>query len=262
MKTFLKWFPVLILLLSLELQAFLIPVVDVGSWLAESVTFAEELEKFVNFVKLYQKFKHILDQRVDKLKRGFKGLSEKGVREMGKVSEELFKRLEESEYYKHYQNRTIFQRVENGQKLLDVVKDIVDLEKEFKNTTLYLDPVYREYLDEQYEAYKEHITRLEHRMKYLNYMKEADKRRLKAFEKRYRLFIDSGVGMDSKLGGKVGSEAQAISLLSESMLETVLQDQEIAVLMRLKFEETLSRFLNGVLLQNRMLLIGQKKRKK
>lgn len=251
-----------LILLSSGLNAFLIPVVDVGSWLAEGVTFAEELGKIINFVKLYQKFKHILDQRVDKLKKGFGGLEKEALHEMSAFSDDIFKTLQESGYYAPCRERSIFERVGKGEKLLDVIRETVDLEKELNRTVLAGDPRYKEYLDEQYECYREQLARLEERMKYLNFMREAGSRRLKTFSERRRLFEDTGAGKTSKLGGTVGSEARAVALLSESMLETALQEQEIAALMRLKFEEILSRALNGLYLNNHLLLIQQEKRRK
>jgi len=251
---------ILSLFLTPGLKAFLIPVMDVGSCFAEGIIFADELSKITTFVNSYWKFKKSLDERVSKLKKGFAGLKKDKIENMSDLSEDIQKSLKESSYYAQYLKGTLFERVGKKEKLLDIVRETIDFEKGLKERGIYNDPEYKVYLDALIEAYKEHIVRLEDRIKYINICKETGRKRLKVCQVRYDLFRNIAEGKDSKLGDKVGSEAQAISILSESMLDAALQDHEIAVLLRLKLEEGLSRNLNQIYLDNLMMMIQQKKR--
>ncbi len=239
-----------------------IPVMDVTAWATEAWTFAEELGKMTDFLKKYKEFKRKLDERVSKLKTGFAGLAKGKVQSLFELQEDIKKTLEESSYYAQYLKGSVFERVAAGEKLIDIVKETIDFEKDLKERGLYQDPYFKKYIDEYFEAYREHVSRLEDRIKFIAISKEAGKMRLETFEERYALFEQIGVGKDSKLGDKVGDEAQAIAILSESMLDVALQDQDIATLMRLKLEEELSREINKIYLDNLRLLIEQKKRAK
>ena len=247
------------ILATTGLKAFLIPVVDLGSYLAEAASFAEELAQIKNYIKLYQTLKHKLDLRVDKLKKGFKGLVAGELEKIGAYDEDVFEILEDSSYYAQYIKGSVLDRVVNGEKLVDIVKERFDLEAELKKRELYKDEEYKAYIDAYLEAYKEKITRLEDRIKFLNICKETGKKRLGVFEDRYELFEDVGEGDYSALGNKVGSEAKAISILSESMIDSALQDQEISILLRLKIEEEVSRDLNKIYLNNLKLITERKK---
>ncbi len=249
-------------LLCSSVFGFGIPVMDLTALISEAVTFAEELEKITDFLKKYKEFKRKLDERVSKLKTGFAGLAKGKIQSLFELQEDVVKTLEESSYYAQYLKGSIFERVAGGEKLIDIVKETIDFEKDLKARGLYQDPDIKEYIDKYFEAYEEHITRLEDRIRFIGISKEAGAMRLDVFEERYALFEDVGLGKDSKLGDKVGDEAQAIAILSESMLDVALQDQDIATLMRLRLEEDLSREINTIYLDNLRLLIEQKKRKK
>lgn len=253
----------LLVCMSGSLKAFIdIPVWDVISNVLQKVELKMEYDNFIKYLELYTKFKDKLGQRVKKLITGFKGMAKGKITGMSDLGEGFIETLEESPYYAQYIKGTIFERVEKGEKLIDIVKERFDIEKELKKLGIYETPDSKQYLDEYMEVYKERVTRLEDRIKYIISSKQAGESRLEVFETRYKMFEEVGVGTQSSLKnqGHVGNEPQAIALLSESMIDTALQDQEISTLLRLRLEEDLSVEINKIYLDNLRLILESQKR--
>lgn len=227
-----------------------IPVIDLTSWLGELISFAEELAKIKEFIGLYKTLSFKLGERVRDVKKGFEGIVGEKIEGMVKLDKKIVETLEDSSYYAEYVKGTLFERVNGGEKLLDIVKEIRDIESEIKSREIYKDPIIKQYTEEYIEAYKERVNRLENRILFLMAIKETGKSRLSVFGDRYKLFEDAAEGVDSKAGSKIGSESKAISLLSESIIDTALQDQEISIMMRLGLEEEVSYELNKIYLDN------------